>query len=203
MKIGFTMVPNEVFQSSTWKQLKLSNREALIDLYSMRNVNDGGFLNGSKWIDVKANECFVSLNKLGDRWNVTRKTAKRYIDNLAKAGFIKVKTSRDGTRIKFLFFDEYGVKVTQPTTPHATHQSKHKVPTYNTNNTNYTKNNSSQVKKTKTGLLMGYCSRCGKQEFPKDEWQVKSGSTCCGLDYVAKRDEAMIPKIKNLANKRL
>ena len=186
MKRGFTIIPNEVFQSSTWKELKLSNREALIDLYSIRNIKDGGFLKGSKWIDVKSNECFISLASLSERWNVTRKTARRYIDNLEKAGFIKVKTSKDGTRIKFLFFDDSGVKITQKVTPYPTQISKHKLPIYNTNNTNNTKKIEPEdcFKTTSTGNLLAKCSKCGGKQFPKDRWKVKDGSTCCRVDYL-------------------
>ena len=38
--------------------------------------------------------------------------------------------------------------------------------------------------KTKTGLYLAYCSRCGKKETPNDSWQLKDGSNCCRVEYV-------------------
>ena len=31
-----------------------------------------------------------------------------------------------------------------------------------------------------------YCSKCGKQEFPNDDFQL-GGSSCCSVEYVNKR----------------
>ncbi len=39
-------------------------------------------------------------------------------------------------------------------------------------------------KKTKTGLYIAYCSRCGKKETPNDSWQLKDGSNCCRVEYM-------------------
>jgi len=36
-------------------------------------------------------------------------------------------------------------------------------------------------RKTKTGLFIAYCSKCGKKQFPND-YQIK-GDSCCGTDY--------------------
>jgi len=40
-----------------------------------------------------------------------------------------------------------------------------------------------KFKKTKTGLFKAWCSRCGKKEFPNNEYQIKEGSSCCSVEY--------------------
>ncbi len=44
-----------------------------------------------------------------------------------------------------------------------------------------------QFRKTPTGLLIAYCSKCGNQEFPNDEWQLKRGSECHKVEYVLEK----------------
>tara|TARA_Y100000591_G_C21837137_1_gene703233 strand:- start:499 stop:1302 length:804 start_codon:yes stop_codon:yes gene_type:complete len=34
---------------------------------------------------------------------------------------------------------------------------------------------------------IAFCSKCGKQEFPNDDFQLRSGSSCCSVEYVNKR----------------
>jgi hypothetical protein len=43
-----------------------------------------------------------------------------------------------------------------------------------------------EFSKTKTGLYLAYCSKCGKKEFPNDKWQLKRGSECHRVEYVPK-----------------
>jgi len=44
--------------------------------------------------------------------------------------------------------------------------------------------------KTKTGLYLAYCSRCGKKETPNDSWQLKDGSNCCRVEYTETKPSA-------------
>ena len=46
------------------------------------------------------------------------------------------------------------------------------------------KNKKPEFRKTSTGLIIAECSKCGKKEFPSDEWQLKRGSECCRVEYV-------------------
>ena len=199
MKLGFTMIPNELFETDTWDQVNKSVLWCLIDLYRMkRNKSGGGFMCEAtgNWIEVKKNECFGSLDYFASRWSCNRNTANKYLKTMQKAGFIKLKQNRSGTRVKFNFFDDNGLKIETNSTPNLKTNSRQSVGLYNKNNNYNNNNNTPQVKKTKTGLLMGFCSACGKQEFPIDDWQVKSGSTCCRVKYVAERDEALTNKYK-------
>ena len=36
-----------------------------------------------------------------------------------------------------------------------------------------------EFNKTPLGDYVGYCSKCGEKQFPKDKWQLRSGSECC------------------------
>ena len=39
-------------------------------------------------------------------------------------------------------------------------------------------------KKTKSGLTIAYCSKCGNKHFPNSDYLLKNGSTCCRVEYV-------------------
>ena len=41
----------------------------------------------------------------------------------------------------------------------------------------------STFRKTSTGLYRAWCSKCGKREYPNNEWQLKNGSSCCAVEY--------------------
>ena len=45
----------------------------------------------------------------------------------------------------------------------------------------------SKFKKTPTNLYIAFCSKCGKREMPNNKWQLKEGSSCCRVEYVAER----------------
>ena len=38
-----------------------------------------------------------------------------------------------------------------------------------------------------SGLYKAYCSKCGNQEHPNDEYGLKKGSDCCRVEYVNKK----------------
>ena len=198
MKLGFTMIPNELFETDTWDQVNKSVLWCLIDLYRLkRNRNGGGFMceKTGNWIDVEKNECFGSLDFFANRWSCNRNTANKYLKTMQSAGFIKLTQNRSGTRVKFNFFDDNGLKIETNVTPNLKTNSTQSVGLYKKKNNNYKNNNASQVKKTKSGLWMGYCSSCGKQEFPNDEWAIRSGSTCCRQNYVPERDATLTNEI--------
>jgi len=44
-----------------------------------------------------------------------------------------------------------------------------------------------EFRKSITGFYIGYCSECGVKHTPKDEWQIKDGSTCCRAKYVPEK----------------
>ena len=48
---------------------------------------------------------------------------------------------------------------------------------------------SSQFKKTKTGLYLAYCSRCGNRQMPNDKWQLQDGSSCCRVEYLPSKKQ--------------
>ena len=45
----------------------------------------------------------------------------------------------------------------------------------------------SKFKKTNTGVYKAFCSKCGAREFPNNDWQLKQGSSCCAVDYLAEK----------------
>ena len=49
-------------------------------------------------------------------------------------------------------------------------------------------NNKKQFKKTKTGLNIAFCPKCGKRSFP-DSKQLKFESSCCGLEWASEKPE--------------
>ena len=51
-------------------------------------------------------------------------------------------------------------------------------------------NKQSKFRKTKTGLFIAYCSRCGDKHMPNNEYQLKQGSTCCRVEYLPAKIES-------------
>ena len=44
--------------------------------------------------------------------------------------------------------------------------------------------------KTTSGkYYRAWCSKCGKEDLPNDEWQLKKGSECCRAEYINKKKE--------------
>jgi len=43
-----------------------------------------------------------------------------------------------------------------------------------------------EFRKLKSGLLEAFCFKCGKRHMP-DNYQVKQGSSCCGVEYVPEK----------------
>ncbi len=46
-------------------------------------------------------------------------------------------------------------------------------------------------RKTKTGLFIAYCSKCGKKHMPNNEFQIRDGSSCCRVDYVPDKPNSL------------
>ena len=44
-----------------------------------------------------------------------------------------------------------------------------------------------EFKKSATGDYIAYCSKCGGQEFPRDNFAIKNGSSCCHVEYQVER----------------
>ena len=61
---------------------------------------------------------------------------------------------------------------------------------WNVNNPKNKKSFISKFKKTPTGLFQAFCSKCGKREFPNNEYQIKQGSSCCAVDYLPEKVNA-------------
>tara|TARA_R100000995_G_C3483294_1_gene125425 strand:- start:3038 stop:3787 length:750 start_codon:yes stop_codon:yes gene_type:complete len=43
--------------------------------------------------------------------------------------------------------------------------------------------------KTSAGFYKAYCSKCGKKEFPNNEYQIRNGSSCCAVEYKSKKGD--------------
>ena len=44
-----------------------------------------------------------------------------------------------------------------------------------------------EFKKSGTGDYIAYCSKCGNQEFPRDNFMIRNGSSCCHVEYQVER----------------
>ena len=44
-----------------------------------------------------------------------------------------------------------------------------------------------EFKKSATGDYIAYCSKCGGQEFPRDNFAIRNGSSCCHVEYQVER----------------
>ena len=52
------------------------------------------------------------------------------------------------------------------------------------------KNFVSRFKRLSTGYYRAFCSKCGKTEFPNNDYQIKQGSSCCAVDYLPEKVNA-------------
>ena len=37
---------------------------------------------------------------------------------------------------------------------------------------------------TPTGYIIAYCKKCGQKSLPNNEFQLREGSPCCGVEYI-------------------
>ena len=187
------MIPNQIFESESWLRTDLNAMMVLIWLYKIRRTNDGGYIDQktNRWVEVKENEWVGSLSFLANRFNKSINTTRKILKSLEKGKFIRVYTSRKGTKIKFNLFLEHSSKIDTNLNTHFNTNSKQTLNTYNTKNTTNTKKKhfSEKYIVSKSGTRVARCSKCGKKEFPKDDWAVNQGSTCCREPYVAKWDK--------------
>ncbi len=47
-----------------------------------------------------------------------------------------------------------------------------------------TKADKPHYRKTKTGMYVAYCSKCGNKEFPGNDYQLRGFSGCCSAEYM-------------------
>ena len=57
---------------------------------------------------------------------------------------------------------------------------------WNKNGLNEFKKKENQFKKTRSGMNIAYCPKCGNKAFPSTR-QLKFESSCCGLEWISEK----------------
>lgn len=78
-----------------------------IDILLQANHQDRKVLIGNELMTIERGSFHTSIMKLSDRWQVDRKTVKKFLDLLEKDGMITLKTSKKGTTLKVSNYEGY------------------------------------------------------------------------------------------------
>lgn len=78
-----------------------------IDILLQANHQDRKVLIGNELMNIERGSFHTSIIKLSDRWQVDRKTVKKFLELLEKDGMITLKTSKKGTTLKVSNYEGY------------------------------------------------------------------------------------------------
>lgn len=78
-----------------------------IDILLQANHQDRKVLIGNELMNIERGSFHTSIIKLSDRWQVDRKTVKKFLEVLEKDGMITLKTSKKGTTLKVSNYEGY------------------------------------------------------------------------------------------------
>lgn len=131
---GYIYLHRQLLDSAIWNTSERFNlRSAWIDLLLIVNHADNKmFVDGTERI-IHRGQTLTSVRKLSQRWRVTDKTTRRWLDVLQSAGMIAKDSTKRYTLITVLKYAEYqdisAFKGKQSTTV-STEQSPQSVPQY-------------------------------------------------------------------------
>ena len=78
-----------------------------IDILLQANHKSRKILIGNDLINIERGSFHTSILKLSERWQVDRKTAKKFLDLLAKDNMLTIETSKKGTTLKVSNYEDY------------------------------------------------------------------------------------------------
>ena len=78
-----------------------------IDILLQANHKSRKILIGNDLINIERGSFHTSILKLSERWQVDRKTVKKFLDLLAKDNMLTIETSKKGTTLKVSNYEDY------------------------------------------------------------------------------------------------
>lgn len=78
-----------------------------IDILLQANHQERKVLIGNDLINIERGGFHTSIMKLSERWQVDRKTVKKFLDLLEKDNMITLKSSKKGTTLKISNYEDY------------------------------------------------------------------------------------------------
>lgn len=78
-----------------------------IDILLQANHQSRKVLIGNDLINIERGSFHTSILKLSERWQVDRKTVKKFLDLLAKDNMVTIETSKKGTTLKVSNYEDY------------------------------------------------------------------------------------------------
>ena len=106
---GWIKLHRKILSNPLWQSTdKFDKRSAWIDLLLLANHEDREILFQEKdgYQKVKRGQVLTSIVHMAERWKWDRKTVRRYLDTLEKAGMVTQKRTKHGTTITI---ENYGV----------------------------------------------------------------------------------------------
>ena len=78
-----------------------------LDIILMANHKDNKFLLGNELFEVKRGEFHTSELKLAERWNVSKKSVRSFLELLERDHMVELNKSKKGTTIKVSNYEDY------------------------------------------------------------------------------------------------
>ena len=78
-----------------------------LDIILMANHKDNKFLLGNELFEVKRGEFHTSELKLAERWNVSKKSVRSFLELLERDHMVELNKSKKGTTIKVSNYNDY------------------------------------------------------------------------------------------------
>ena len=121
-----------------------------LDIILMANHKDNKFLLGNELFEVKRGEFHTSELKLAERWNVSKKSVRSFLELLERDHMVELNKSKKGTTIKVSNYNDYQANLSMEGTtevPCRNHEGTTEVP--QRNHEGYTNKNEKNNKNDK------------------------------------------------------
>lgn len=183
-----------------------------LDIILMANHKDNKFLLGNELFEVKRGEFHTSELKLAERWNVSKKSVRSFLELLERDHMVELNKSKKGTTIKVSNYNDYQANLSAEGTtevPPRNHDGTIEVPQENhdgtievppRNHEGYTNKNEKNNKNDKEGKNEEECKKNDKKEENKKHI-VQQVDTVWARYPLKKGKAAAIKKIPKLIEK--
>lgn len=105
MADGWVCIYRSIQEHWIWKEPQ--KLKWWLDILLLANHKENKFLLGGKLIQLERGEHHTSELKLAERWQVDRKTIRKFLKLLESDGMIELKKTPQGTTIKVVNYNDY------------------------------------------------------------------------------------------------
>lgn len=98
MSKGFLPVPRDFLDSQEWLGEKFTKGQAMLDLMGLVSFQPARVFIGSKYVELPKGSLYTSYYELSERWHWGRNKTTTFIKELAKAGFLTIRSAKPGAK---------------------------------------------------------------------------------------------------------